>query len=241
MPELEMDLRLQRLLFLCDGVYAIAATLLAVELVLPEAAADLHGRELLETLLESWPRVLAFATSFLFIANFWVGHNMQFHMVRRFDGGLTWLALAQLSCVAFLPFPTSVVGEHVSDPVAQQFYLGSLLVTSLAMWASWWYMSSGHRLVDPELSPRVIRRLHLISAGVPAFFVVLMALVAVGVGRFVNPLMLAYLFAFGGVVLGVVEGGEPLPAEEVEEAGASGEVEPQGDEGRRGETGKAGG
>ena len=96
MPELEVDLRLQRLLFLCDGVYAIAATLLAVELVLPEAAADLHGRELLWTLLESWPRVLAFATSFLFIANFWVGHNMQFHMVRRFDGGLTWLALAQL-------------------------------------------------------------------------------------------------------------------------------------------------
>jgi uncharacterized membrane protein len=43
-------------------------------------------------------------------------------------------ALAQLSCVAFLPFPTSVVGEHVSNPVAQQFYLGSFLVTSLAMW-----------------------------------------------------------------------------------------------------------
>ena len=68
-----------------------------------------------------------------------------------------------------------------------------------------------------------------------------MALVAVGVGRFVNPLMLAYLFAFGGVVLGVVEGREPLPAEEVEEPGASGDVEPQGDEERRGETGKAGG
>ena len=66
MPEAEVNLRLQRLLFLCDGVYAIAATLLAVELVLPEAAAELHGREL----LESWPRVLAFATSFLFIANF---------------------------------------------------------------------------------------------------------------------------------------------------------------------------
>jgi hypothetical protein len=126
--------------------------------------------------------VLAYATSFLFIANSWVGHDMQFHLVRRFGGGLTWLALAQLSCVAFLPFPTSVVGEHVSDPVAQQFYLGSFLVTSLAMWATWWYLSSGHRLVDPELSPRVIRRLHLISSGVPALFVVLMVLVAVGAG-----------------------------------------------------------
>ena len=53
MPETELDLRLHRLLFFADGVYAIAVTLLAVELVLPEAAADLHGRELLDSLLES--------------------------------------------------------------------------------------------------------------------------------------------------------------------------------------------
>jgi uncharacterized membrane protein len=231
MPETEMDLRLQRLLFLCDGVYAIAATLLAVELVLPEAAAELHGRELLGSLLESWPRALAFLTSFLFIANFWVGHNMLFHLVRRFDGGLMWLVLAQLLCVAFLPFPTSVVGGHVSDPVAQQFYLGSLLVTGLMMWALWWYMSSGRRLVDPDLSPRIIRRVHLISSGVPASFVVLMALVALGVGRLVNPLLLAYLFALGYVALGVYEGRESLPAE-VEEPGASDEAGTQEDEGR---------
>ncbi len=233
MSEDELDLRLQRLLFLCDGIYAIAATLLAVELVLPEATADLSGRELLDSLLESWPRVLAFLTSFLFIANFWVGHNMLFHMVRRFDGGLMWLALGQLSCIAFLPFPTSVIGEHVSDPVAQQFYLGSLLVTGLMMWALWWYMSAGRRLVDPDLSPRVVRRHHLISAGVPASFVLLMVLVALGVGRFVNPLLLAYLLAFGYVVLGMVEGREPLPAE-VEEPEASEDAEHQG-EGRSSE------
>ena len=143
MPEGELDLRLHRLLFFSDGVYAIAVTLLAVELVLPETAAELHGRELLRSLLESWPRVLAFLTSFLFIANFWAGHNILFHHVRRFDGGLMWLALFQLLCVAFLPFPTSVVGEHVSDPVAQQFYFGSLLVTGLVMWALWWVHELG--------------------------------------------------------------------------------------------------
>jgi uncharacterized membrane protein len=220
MSEAELDLRLHRLLFYADGVYAIATTLLAVELVLPEAAADLHGRELLDSLIESWPRALAFVTSFLFIANFWVGHNMLFHQVRRFDGGLMWLTLLQLLCIAFLPFPTSVVGEHVSDPVAQQFYLVSLLVTGLAMWALWWYMSSGHRLVDPNLSPRVIRRHHLISSGVPASMLVVMVLVTLGVGRWVNPLVLTYLVALGYVVLGVIEGRESLPAE-VEEQGAS--------------------
>jgi uncharacterized membrane protein len=131
-----------------------------------------------------------------------------------------WLALLQLLCIAFLPFPTSVVGEHVSDPVAQQFYFGSLLVTGLVMWALWWYMSSGRRLVDPDLSPRVIRRHHLISSGVPASVLLLMALVAVGVGRFLNPLLLAYLAAFAYVVLGVLEQRESLPAE-VEEPGGS--------------------
>ena len=231
MPEAELDLRLQRLLFLCDGIYAISATLLAVELVLPEATADLSGRDLLNSLLESWPRALAFLTSFLFIANFWVGHNMLYHRVRRFDGGLMWLALGQLSCIAFLPFPTSVIGEHVSDPVAQQFYFGSLLVSGLMMWAMWWYMSSGHRLVDPDLSPRDIRRTHLISSGVPASTLAMMVLVALGVGRFVNPLVLAYLVAFGYVVLGVVEGRESLPAE-VEEPGASDGAGPREEEGR---------
>jgi uncharacterized membrane protein len=145
---------------------------------------------------------------------------MLFYQVRRFDGGLMWLALVQLLCIAFLPFPTSVVGEHVSDPVAQQFYFGSLLLSGLVMWALWWYMSSGHRLVDPNLSPQVIRRHHLISMGVPMSMVVLMVLVAVGVGRVVNPLLLAYVVASGYTVLGVLEGREPVAAE-VEESEAS--------------------
>jgi uncharacterized membrane protein len=192
----------------------------------PEATAELHGRELLRNLLESWPRVLAFLTSFLFIANFWAGHNVLFHHVRRFDGALMWLALLQLLCVAFLPFPTSVVGEHASDPVAQQFYFGSLLVTGLAMWALWWYMSSGRRPVDPDLSPRTIRRHHLLSARVPASVVSLIVLVASGPGRFVSPLLLAYLVAFGYVVLGVIEGRESLPAV-VEQPGGSDDAGPQ--------------
>ena len=213
MSDTELDLRLQRLLFLSDGVYAIAATLLAVELGLPEAAAELRGGELFDSLMDSWPQVLAFLTSFLFIVNFWVGHNMQFHLVRRFDGALTWLALLQLLCIAWLPFPTAVVGEHPSDRVAQQFYLGSLLVTGLSMWALWWYMSRNHRLVDRDMSPEDIRRVHVISASIPAIFLVLMILVALGIGRLVNPLVLAYLVGFGGVVLGVYEGRESLPAD----------------------------
>jgi len=196
---------LDRLLFLSDGVYAIALTLLAVELVLPEAAADLHGRDLLASLLESWPKVLAFLTSFTVIANFWVGHNVLFQHLRRFDGGLMWLALLQLLCVAFIPYPTSVIGGHIEDPVAQQFYFATLFLTGVVMAALWWYMNSGRRLVEPDLDQQFVRRTYLISLILPGFLLVLMGLVAVGVGRLINPLLLFAIATLCFIVLGVLE------------------------------------
>jgi uncharacterized membrane protein len=222
MPEAELDSRLQRLIFLTDGVYAIALTLLAVELVLPEAAVPLHGDELLGSLLEEWPRVLGFLTSFTFIANYWVGQLMIFQHVRRFDGRLMWLTLLQLLCVAFIPFPTSVIADHVSEPVAQQFYYSTLVLTGLSLAALWWYASSGGRLVAQDLSPRVLRRNHIISLGTPMIFVVLMGLIAVGVGRFVNPLVLGYIVALLGTVLGALQGGVSDPPALSEPAGSEG-------------------
>jgi uncharacterized membrane protein len=204
-PTSERDPRLERLLFLSDGVYAIALTLLAVELVLPESAADLHGGALLDSLLESWPRVLAFLISFTVIANFWVGHNVLFQHVRRFDGGLMWLALLQLLCVAFIPYPTSVIGQHIVDPVAQQFYFATLLLTGLVMATLWLYMNSGRKLVHPDLSQQFVRRTYLISLTLPAILLVLMGLVAVGIGRLINPLLLFALATLSFIVLGILE------------------------------------
>jgi uncharacterized membrane protein len=144
-----------------------------------------------------------------------VGRNVLFQHVRRFDGGMMWLALLQLLCVAFIPFPTSVIGSHISDPVAQQFYFSTLLVTGLVMAALWWYIASRRRLLEPDLSPRFVRRAHLISTILPMTVLILMGLVAVGIGRLINP-----LFAFATVsfiVLGILEwreeGGELEDAE----------------------------
>jgi uncharacterized membrane protein len=113
-PSPERDSRLDRLLTLADGVFAIALTLLAIELTLPEAAADLHGQALLSALLGVWPKLLSYLTSFTMIAVFWQAHHRLFLQVRRFDGVLLWLVFLQLASIAFLPFPTAVVGTHVS-------------------------------------------------------------------------------------------------------------------------------
>jgi uncharacterized membrane protein len=222
--------RLERLIFLCDGVYAIALTLLAVELVLPESAMDLHDGPLLESLLESWPKVLAFLTSFTIIANFWVGHNVFFQHLRRLDGGLMWLALLQLLCIAFIPFPTSVIGAHIADPVAQQFYFGTLLVSALVMSALWWYMTSRRRLLKPDLSPAFVRRTYVISLSVPTTILILMVLVTVGIGRLVNPLLLFAFVTICFIVLGVLEwrddeGGSLGPSDTTEKSAEPDEPE----------------
>jgi uncharacterized membrane protein len=208
----ELDPRLHRLIFLADGVYAIAMTLLAIDLFLPEATSQFSGDELFTSLVDRWPEVLAFVTSFTFIANFWVGHTMLFHLVRRFDGALMWLALLQMMFIAFMPFPTSVVSKHTSEPVANLFYFGTVLLTGVVMELLWWYISGHHRLIDSNLSRQMIRRVHVISLAAPIAVLVLMVLIALGIGQIVTPLILGYVIAFSYVVLGIKEGRAPIPA-----------------------------
>jgi uncharacterized membrane protein len=203
------DPALERLLFLVDGVFAIALTLLAVELRLPEAAAHAEGRALLAALLGAWPRVLSFATSFTVIATYWAVHHRLFQFVRRVDARLLWLSLAQLGCIAFLPFPTAVIGEHPADAVAADFYFASVLTTSLVSAGVWWYASAGHRLVDPALPPRVARHYLRLALGAVLGPLLLMGLVALGVQRLVSPLLLSYLVVLGYVVLGLLGWREP--------------------------------
>ena len=189
------------MLILSDGVFAIALTLLAVQLALPEEYADLREDALLPALLASWPKVLAYLNSFTIIAILWQAHHRLFLQVRRFDGILLWLVFLQLGCLGFIPFPTAVIGAHASNPVAQQFYLGTLLVTSLAWVLLRWYATTEHRLVSPDLSSRDLRFYLRNSAAAPVVFAILMALTALGVGRLINPLLVTYFVALVYIAL----------------------------------------
>ena len=113
---------------------------------------------------------------------------------------LMWLALLQMMFVAFMPFPTSVVSKHTSEPVANLFYFGTILLTLLVMELMWWYISGHHRLVDRNLSREVIQRVHRISLAAPIAVVVLIGLIAVGIGQIVTPLLLGYAIAVTYVV-----------------------------------------
>ena len=151
----------ERLVFFSDAVFAIAITVLVLELRVPELPPERAEAELLAHLLELWPRFFAYLISFVVIGLYWIGHHRLFRHIVRYDAGLLVLNLLLLLSVAFLPFPTALISAYEYTRVAVVFYTLSLLACVLLLWLLWWYASRGRRLVDPGLDPRTMRYLTL--------------------------------------------------------------------------------
>jgi uncharacterized membrane protein len=156
-----------RILALSDGVFAIAITLLVIQIALPATAG---AADLPSALLRLWPRYLAYALSFLVIARFWVSHHLAFRLITRYDSTLVWLNLVLLMFVAFLPFPTAVLGEHLAAPAAAVLYAMAVGLTSAASAGYWWYASGRGRLLKPGLDRLQVKVLRARSLSGPVFF-----------------------------------------------------------------------
>ncbi len=156
-----------RLLALSDGVFAIAVTLLILDIALP---ATTSGDGLSKALLDLWPRYLAYALSFVVIARFWVIHHQAFRLIARDDTALLWLNLLLLMFVAFLPFPTAVLGEHGGSPAAATLYAAAVCLASTASAAIWWYASGRGKLLRPDVEPAQVRATRARSLSGPVFF-----------------------------------------------------------------------
>jgi len=105
------ELPLGRLEALSDGVFAIAITLLVLELGVSANA----GEHLLTSILHQWPSYLAYVTSFLTIGVVWLGHSAITSALRAADGTLYRLNLLVLLLASFLPFPTKLVAEFIGE------------------------------------------------------------------------------------------------------------------------------
>jgi uncharacterized membrane protein len=148
-------------------VFAIAITLLVLELVLPRTAtADLP-----RALLGNWPRYLAYLLSFVVIARFWVTHRQVFRLIARDDATMVWLNLLLLLFVAFLPFPTAVLGAHLGSPAAAVLYAISVALASFASGAHWWYASGHGGLLRPGVSHAQVIANRAITLSAAVFFV----------------------------------------------------------------------
>ncbi|HEX4724956.1 MAG TPA: TMEM175 family protein [Pseudonocardiaceae bacterium] len=146
-----------------DGVFAIAITLLILEIRLPGATAGLTDRGLRDELLGLWPSYLAYTISFLLIGMVWINHHRMFRHIERVDGTLLGLNVLLLMDVAFLPFSTDVLAQSLRDTSAEHtaavFYGLVLAVGGVFYSGVWWYAASGHRLLGEHITPREARAL----------------------------------------------------------------------------------
>ena len=150
-------LRPGRLAALTDGIFAIAMTLLVLNLQVPKLAAGAGSGELPHDLLKLWPKLLSYALSFVVVGVYWVGHHNQFHYVRRVDRPFLWINIAFLMTISFIPFTAALLGEYLRQQIAVAVYGANLVVVGATLYAVWRYATGGGRLVDPGLSPHVAR------------------------------------------------------------------------------------
>jgi uncharacterized membrane protein len=119
-----------------DGVFAIAITLLVLDLNLPPDTTD---QNLAESLGSLWDDYFSFGLSFAIIGMYWISHHGLFRRISRFDVTLLWLNLLVLASVVFIPFPTRVISDYGGESIAIALYAGTLAVTGFSTVAVFWY------------------------------------------------------------------------------------------------------
>jgi uncharacterized membrane protein len=158
---MESLVEMPRLANLSDGVFAIALTLLAFDIRLPEGVliGDLPGK-----FLELAPKLIVYLISFVVIGGAWGGHQRILHQIKRGDGLLVWFNLACLLFVALLPASAAILGRYPNAFLAVTFFaLDVALIQLTSLWL--WRHAGRSGLIDPALDPRVVvsigRRLNL--------------------------------------------------------------------------------
>ena len=167
-----------RLLTLADGIFAIAMTLLVLNLRLPDGG----NADLATQLAGLRSAFLTFVISFVVLGVFWFAHHQTFHFLVRVNRTLVWLSIGFFLGVALVPFVASVLGAHPDDPIALTLYGGAIGLLTVLGYVTWWYMTGDRGLVVEGMDPKLVRKVqHWIAVGP------VIALVAIALA-FVSPL-----------------------------------------------------
>jgi uncharacterized membrane protein len=144
----------RRLEAFADGVFAIAATLLIIDV-----SADGHGKELGHSVVHGWPQYAAYAVSFVTIGIMWLNHHQCLGQIGRNDRTFMVINLLLLMCIAFVPYPTKLVAEHIRDNgerAAALTYGVTMTTTAVCFSLFWFYAARGRRLIADHADPLVI-------------------------------------------------------------------------------------
>lgn len=196
----KMHYQLDRISFFSDGVFAIAITLLVIEMKVPVI---LHPTDssLWESLHHMGLKLLGFIISFFIVGYYWSVHHRIFGYVNDYTSRLIWLNLLFLLTVVLLPFSSGLLGEYSSETylhIPYAIYVLNIVLTAIMNAVLWQYVSDPKKnLLTHEISPERIKLGHYFTIVVPAIFIVsfLVSLFAPVVGRFIPaliPIVLKY-------------------------------------------------
>jgi uncharacterized membrane protein len=169
-----------------DGVFAIAATLLVLELKIPHV----EPGGLSEALLERWPSYATYIVSFLTIGIIWVNHHAVMERIKNVNRPLLFLNLVFLMAVAAIPFPTALLADYLhaghDERLASAIYGATMALMGIAFGLIWAYAVLSSDLLHESIDPHRARRsLLMFAAGNPLY------LLAIGVSFFSAELALA--------------------------------------------------
>jgi uncharacterized membrane protein len=168
-----------RIVNLSDGVFAIAITLLVLDIRVPDIPEGMVASELPAALLSLWPKYLGYFLSFAVISTFWIVHHSIFRPIREYDRGLLYLNFLFLMFVAFVPFPTSLLGEYGDHQLPVAIYAGALAIGRLLLTAIHWYSTRDDRLGGEPQNPGEVRFYLIRGLAMPVIF-----LLSIGVSFF---------------------------------------------------------
>jgi TMEM175 potassium channel family protein len=169
-----------------DGVFAVAITLLVLDIGVPAS----EFNHLWRSIAHQWPSYLGYVTSFLTVGGIWLVHTGMFRRLQCANRRVMQVNLVLLMAVAFLPFPTRLVAEAIRNSFAKRaaviFYGASLLVISLLYRALWTAVASDRSPLRPDVSEKEVDAIARATTQNPGFYlaVILLAFLVPKVAAF---------------------------------------------------------
>jgi uncharacterized membrane protein len=153
-----------------DAVIAIAITLLALDLKVPQVPESSAGAELPRALLDLWPNLFSFVLSFWIIGSYWLAHRRISQLVGAYDHRMLLINLVFLMWIVLMPFSSALIAEYEHQQLPVVIYAVHNILTSLTLTWLWRHAVRESRLVEAYLDPRLARHSNFRSLVVQSVF-----------------------------------------------------------------------
>jgi len=195
LPAGKAGFQLERMILFSDAVFAIAITLLVIEIKIPEIHGDVSDELLLEGLKQLIPKFVGFLISFIFIGLYWTIHHRMFGFVTSYNRKLLFLNLLFLFFIALMPFSTGFYSEYAGKLFRYQlrvpltFYVLNFCAIGFVNYFMWRYISNPkHRFTEPPIDPATLKFAKARALLVPIVFLLMLP-----VAYFSNVMIAVYM------------------------------------------------